>query len=65
MDFTIRNHGTVFVVEPQNDEAYEWLRSHVGAESWQWMGRSLAVDHRYALSLAQQLQDDDYQLEVV
>ena len=48
MKFAIADHGTIVTFTPLDDGARDWLRDNVQAESWQWQGETLAVDHRYA-----------------
>ena len=52
-DFEIRNEGTVFTVTPLTLAGREWLDANVESEGWQWLGRSLVVDHRYAGGLVE------------
>jgi len=50
-DFTVRNEGTVSTFEPHTDRARDWLKKHVQAESWQWLGGLLTVERRYSTDL--------------
>ena len=47
-DFLIDDQGTIVRLTPLSDGARQWLEDNVEAEPWQWLGRSLCIDHRYA-----------------
>ena len=49
----IDNQGTIVLFCPENDLESEWLITNVQAEEYQWMGRTLSVDHRMADDLFQ------------
>jgi len=51
-DVYIRNEGTLVGFEPVSEAAQDWFRLNVSADSWQWMGNLLWVDHRLAKELA-------------
>lgn len=55
-DVWVRNEGTVVQFLPLSDAAREWIDQNVQSEDWQWMGRSLVVDHRYAGNLIEGMQ---------
>ena len=38
---------TVFLIEPLTNQAETWLKENVAAESWNWLGKNLAVEHGY------------------
>ena len=38
---------SVYLLMPKTDEAKAWLDENVQAESWQYLGKNLAVGHRY------------------
>lgn len=46
--FEVRDEGSVVALTPLTDAASEWLDANVQAESWQWLGNALVIDHRYA-----------------
>jgi hypothetical protein len=50
-DFEIRNEGNVFLFTPLTGVCLQWLEENVVSGGWQWLGRSLAVDYRYAQQL--------------
>lgn len=60
-DYTIENHGTIFLVRPQSDAARQHLLDHTPEEA-QWFGDALVVEHRYAFDLATQLQTDGWEV---
>ena len=54
-DVEVSNHGSIWLFRAQTDEAEAWMRDHTDGH---WLGRSLAVEHRYGPSFAQALEDD-------
>ena len=46
MDFSVENHGSIFLVHPLTDAAREWISENVAPDSQFW-GRALAVEHRF------------------
>lgn len=50
-DFRFENHGTLWLVRPQNAPAREHLEENVSEEA-QWFGGALVVEPRYAEDLA-------------
>lgn len=59
LDYFVANHGSLFLFTPLNRRAERHLKAHVASDA-QWMGNALAVEHRYALPLAEQLQSDGF-----
>jgi len=51
IDVRVENHGTIFMIRPQTKAAEAWIEANVQTEGWQWMGKGLGVDHRYAENL--------------
>ena len=62
LDYIVENHGTIFLFHPQNDAAEQNLRDKV-EDTAGWMGKALAVEHRYAFDLAQQLIEEGWVVE--
>jgi hypothetical protein len=58
MDFLITDHGSITTVTPLTEAAHSWLDEHVSAEPWQWLGATLAVDHRMADPLINGIMSD-------
>lgn len=61
-DFLIGNEGSIFTVTPLTDEAFTHLKQNFQTEGWQWLGRTLAVDHRYVSDIVLHLQEEGYQV---
>lgn len=61
-DFVFANHGSIWLVTPQHDDAREHLAENVSEEAL-WHGRSLAVEPRYAFGLAEALNENGYTTE--
>lgn len=47
----IKNEGTVVLFSPESDYEYEFMMVNLETEGWQWLGKSLVVDHRMASDL--------------
>ena len=56
-DVLAANQGTVFLFNSLTARAQEWVDDNVVSEPWQWLGRTLVVEARYASGLAQAMQD--------
>jgi hypothetical protein len=55
-DFLVENHGSIFLFRPLNGTARRHLEERT-SEDAQWFAGALAVEHRFARDLAQQLLD--------
>ena len=60
VDVYISDEGSVVAFRPMTREARQWFSEFVQAESWQWIGPYLCVDHRYADDLAGGLTDEGF-----
>lgn len=62
-DYSVRNHGSIYMVLPHNDECRDWLRENTDG---QWLGggvlASLAVEPRYVGDLCTGLSDAGFEL---
>jgi hypothetical protein len=45
-DFTVDNHGTIFLLRPESDAGREWIRDNIPADAQMW-GEAIVVEHRY------------------
>lgn len=56
-DFTVEDHGSIFLVQPLSDRALAWLEENLRGET-QWFGRALAVEPRYLNALVEGMLDE-------
>lgn len=56
-DVLVNNAGTLFTFCPLTARAKEWISENVQSESYQWLGATLCVEHRYAWGLAEGMKD--------
>ncbi len=47
-DVRVDADGTIVLVTPLTAAGWSWIEERVQTEPWQWLGDSLAVEHRYA-----------------
>jgi len=45
-DFSLANHGTIFILTPLTADATDWTDTNLPAGCLQWAG-GLAIEHRY------------------
>lgn len=58
-DFTVENHGTIWLVRPSNDDARTWLNEHTDGT---WFGGALAVEPRYVEALVEGITEHGFTL---
>lgn len=46
-DFTVENHGNIYLLTPQNDLAFAWADLHIDARGQSIGQRTIVVEHRY------------------
>jgi hypothetical protein len=64
-DFTVQNHGSIFLLCPQTEAATEWARKHIGGENGfqpYWPG-AVVVEHRYITDIVEGIKSDGLQVE--
>jgi hypothetical protein len=52
-DIKLIFHGSIVQFYPVTKAGLQFLQDDVCSEGWQWMGRSLCVDHHMAPGLAE------------
>ena len=45
-DFTVQNEGTIFLLQPLTDAAFQWTEEHLPGAA-QRFGSAYVVEHRY------------------
>lgn len=53
----IKDEGSIVLFITESDEECDWLEENTNAESWQWMGTALVVDHHMAESLLEAVRE--------
>lgn len=62
IDVEVVDHGSIIQFQPISDAAKAWFDENVEAESWQWLGYALNVDHRYADNLINGLINEGFKV---
>jgi hypothetical protein len=50
VDISVEYHGSLYLLQPLNESASDWLHEHV-AEDAQWFVSALVVEHRYVADI--------------
>lgn len=50
-DFTIDNHGSIFILIPHTDAAKLWIKESLSEERQEW-GGGIVIEHRYIVDIA-------------
>jgi hypothetical protein len=57
MDFSVSNHGSIFLLEPHTDAAIDWVADHLPAEALTF-GDAVVVEHRFISDIVTGIQAD-------
>jgi hypothetical protein len=58
-DFTVENHGSIFLLQPHTTEAQSWIDENLpDLESWQFMGSAVSIEHGYIVSIVDGIKGD-------
>lgn len=58
-DFAVENHGSIFLLRPQNEEAIAWIEEHIGEDNGlQPYFPTIVVEHRYITDIVEGIQND-------
>ncbi len=60
-DFTIQDEGTLFLLQPLNETAEEWVDVHIEADAQHWFS-AVVVEHRYIRDIIHALQEEGFKL---
>ena len=66
-DFKFVDQGSIWLVQPQNDDADEWLaqtarEAYKANVDWQFFGRSLVIEPRYIENMLCLLDDEGWRV---
>ena len=59
-DVVIENYGSLHLFQPLTTQAHKWLEANTNGY---WISGALAVEPRFAMYLAQGLQDNGFTVE--
>lgn len=45
-DFDVQNHGSIFLLIPNTDDAKQWVEEHLPDDAMTF-GNGIAIEHRY------------------
>ena len=57
-DFTVENHGSVFLLQPHTPEATDWVTQNLNVEHWQKFGNAVSVEHRYIVDIVDGIKEE-------
>ncbi len=58
-DFLVENHGSIFLLRPQNENAIAWVNEHIGQDNgYQPYYPTVVIEHRYVADIVAGIQDD-------
>jgi hypothetical protein len=64
-DIIVSSGGSVYQLHLESATARTWVDDHVHLEGWQWLGRTFAVEHRFAGPLIDGMLVDGLRVEVL
>ena len=57
-DFTVDDHGSIILLKPETQEAFDWIAENIGAPI-PWFAGGIALEPRIMPSLLSGILDDD------
>ena len=57
VDFSVENHGSIFLLRPISPAAFEWIKEHIPDDA-QYFGNAVVVEHRYIEDIVDGIQND-------
>jgi hypothetical protein len=57
VDFTVANHGSIFLLTPRTPAAFAWVEAHIPDDA-QTLGLSIAIEHRFIVDLVEGILGD-------
>lgn len=63
-DFTVENHGSVFLLRPQSVAAKHWVEERIGEDNgYQPYWPTVVVEHRYIRNIVVGIQADGLKVQ--
>lgn len=57
VDFFLHGGGTLYMLMPLSESAKQWIADHIPSDA-QWLGKSVAIEHRYMGNILQGIESD-------
>lgn len=58
-DFSVENHGSIFLLRPETDAAHEWIDEHINPDNgYQPYWPTVVVEPRYVGAIVEGIQAD-------
>jgi hypothetical protein len=58
-NFVVENHGSIFLLQPQKEQALAWIEEHIGPENgYQPYLPTIVVEHRFIAAIVERIQND-------
>ncbi len=58
-DFSVENHGSIFLLHLHSDAAREWVEDYIGSDNgYQPYWPTVVVEHRYMADIVRGIQND-------
>jgi hypothetical protein len=58
-DFSVENHGSIFLLRPLTDSAKSWVEEHIGEDNgFQPYWPTVVVEPRYVADIVEGMQND-------
>lgn len=62
-DFTVQNHGSLFILYAHSNDATQWVADHIPDDAMLWGPNGIVVEHRYISDIVDGIQNDGLEVE--
>jgi hypothetical protein len=60
-DFTVESHGSIFLLQPQNEQAVDRVKAHIGqGNGFQPYSPTILAEHRYIGDIVAGIRNDGW-----
>jgi hypothetical protein len=56
-DFAVQDEGSIYLLHPLTEAAEEWIAEHIPSDA-QYLGKAVAVEHRYIGGIVEGIKAD-------
>jgi len=61
LDFTVENHGSIFLLKPQNNRAVDWVHQRIGQKNgFQPYFPTVVVEQRYIADIVSGIRNEGW-----